>query len=133
MSYQDDFKIGFDNTYETVKRKYSDAKYPCYGGRYYWFLYMRRFQSAYFYLTSSSLLYTENCVDIIEIPFDSIRKISITQGKVFKSSYTVRIVADKKYHFIINSIKDFFTDMTGNGETNVKNFINALYGLNNNT
>lgn len=130
MSYQDDFKNGFDNTYETVKRKYSDAKYPCYGGRYYWVLYMRRFQSAYFYLTSSSLLYTANCVDIIEIPFDSIRKISIKQGKMFKSSYTIRIVADKKHHFIINSIKDFATDLTGDGVTNVKSFIDTLSKIN---
>ena len=129
MSYQDDFKIGFDYTYETVKRKYSDAKYPCYGGRYYWFLYMRRFQSAYFYLTSSSLIYTTNCIDVVEVPFSSIKKISIKQGKIFKSSYTVRIVADKKYHFIINSIKDFSTVLTGDGATNVKSFIDTLLGL----
>jgi hypothetical protein len=126
MSYQDDFKNGFANTYETVKRKYSDAKFPCYGGRYYWVLYMRRFQSAYFYLTSSSLIYTSNCVDVVEIPFSSIKKISVKQGKVFKSSYTVRIVADKKHHFVINNIKNFSAVITGDGATNVKSFIDML-------
>ena len=43
MSWKDDFKNGFDRVYEIVKRKYPDIRFPCYGGRFYWFLWTRRF------------------------------------------------------------------------------------------
>ncbi len=126
MSWKDDFKNGFDQAYEIVKRKYPDIRFPCYGGRFYWFLWMRRFKTLYFYLTQHSLIYTASGAYVTEIPFHEIKKISIKRGLIFKSSFSIRIVADKKYYLQINMIKDFNTKLTGSSADNVKNFIDTL-------
>ena len=126
MSWKDDFKKGFDRIYEIVRRKYPDIRFPCYGGRFYWFLITRHFESLYFYLTENSLIYTASSAYITEIKFSDIRKISIKQGWLFKSSFRIRIFAEKKYHLQINAIKDFSTKLTGNSADNVKSFIETL-------
>ena len=126
MSWKDDFKNGFDRVYEIVKRKYPDIRFPCYGGRFYWFLWTRRFETLYFYLTQHSLIYTASSAYITEIPFNEIKKISIKQGLLLKSSFRIRIVADKKYHLQINAIKDFSTKLTGNNADNIRGFIDIL-------
>ena len=126
MSWKDDFKNGFDRIYEIVKRKYPDIRFPCYGVRFYWFLYTRHVEDLYFYLTKNSLIYTASSAHITEIKFKDIKKISIKQGWLFKFSFRIRIVADKKYDLQINVIKDFSTKLTGNSAENVKNFIDTL-------
>ena len=126
MSWKDDFKKSFDRTYEIVRRKYPDIRFSCYGGRFYWFLITRHFENLYFYLTENSLIYTASSAYITEIKFNDIKKISIKQGWLFKSSFRIRIVADKKYHLQINAIKDFSTKLTGNSADNVKSFMDAL-------
>ena len=125
ISWRDDFKFGFDCVYKTVKRKYADIRFPCYGGRYYCF-FKRRFEELYFYLTKNSILYTASGAYITEIPFDKIKKISIRQGLLFRFLFQIRIVADRKYHLQINNLKGFSTALTGNGADNVKNFIDTL-------
>ena len=89
MSWKDDFKKSFDRTYEIVRRKYPDIRFPCYGGRFYWFLITRHFESLYFYLTENSLIYTSSSAYITEIKFSDIKKISIKQGWLFKSSFRI--------------------------------------------
>ena len=126
MSWKDDFKNGFDRVYEIVKRKYPDIRFSCYGGRFYWFFITRHFESLYFYLTQDSFIYTESSAYITEIPFNKIKKISIKQGLLFRSSFRICIVADKKYHLQIYTIKDFSTKLTGNSVDNVKNFMDTL-------
>ena len=126
MSWKDDFKKGFDRVYEIVKRKCPDIRFPCYGGRFYWFLITRHFEELYFYLTQDALIYTASSAYITEIPFKNIKKLSIRQGIFFKRSFHIRIVADKKYHFIVNDIKNFSTKLTGNGSQNVNSFIDTL-------
>ncbi len=126
MSWKDDFKKSFDRIYEIVRRKYPDIRFPCYGGSFYWFLIKRHFESLHFYLTENSLIYTASGAHITEIKFNDIKKISIKQGWLFKSSFRIRIVADKKYHLQINTIKDFSTKLTGNSADNVKSFMDTL-------
>ena len=126
MSWKDDFKKGFDRIYEIVRRTYPDIRFPCYGGRFYWFLITCHFENLYFYLTENSLIYTASSAYITEIKFNDIKKISIKQGRLFKSSFRIRIVADKKYHLQINAIKDFSTKRTGNSADNVKAFLDTL-------
>ena len=126
MSCKDDFKNGFDRVYEIMKRKYPDIRFPCYGGRFYWFIFTRHFESLYFYLTQDALIYTASSAYITKIPFEKIKKLSIRQGILFKRSFDIRIIADKKYHFIVNDIKDFSTKLTGIGSKNVNCFIDIL-------
>ena len=126
MSWKDDFKNGFDRVYEIVKRKYPDIRFPCYGGRFYWFLTTRHFESLYFYLTENSLIYTASSAYINEIPFDRIKNLSIKRGLLVKSSIHIRIVADKKYHLLLKDMKWLSTQMTGNNEDNIRVFIAAL-------
>ncbi len=126
MSWKDTFKDEFDFRYQFVKSQKSNIRFPCYGGRFWWFLVSRNFENGYFYLADNSLIYTNNGGYLIEIPFDSIKKLKIKQGKLFKNSYQLYIAADKKYHFQINEIKDFSTKMTGNSRDNVRNFLDTL-------
>ena len=125
MRWKDDFKQEFDLIYKIVKDEYSDIKYPCYGGRFYWFLVSRYFEELYFYLTQSRLIYTSGGY-ISKIPFSKIRKLSVKQGLLVKSSFHVRIVADKKYHFIIKRVNYLSTKLTGDNAYNVKLFIDTL-------
>ena len=126
MSWKDDFKKSFDQTYEIVRRKYPDIRFPCYGGRFYWFLITRHFESLYFYLTENSLIYTANSAYITEIPFNTIKKLSIKRGLFVKSSIHIRIVADKKYHLLLKDMKWLFARKTGNNEDNIQGFIQIL-------
>ena len=126
MSWKDDFKKGFDVTYELVNKKVWNLKYPCYGGRFYWFLVSRLYDSLYFYLTENSLIYTLSGAYITEIPFDTIKKLSIKRGLFVKASIHIRIVADKKYHLLLKDMKWLSTRKTGNSEDNIKGFIATL-------
>ena len=126
MSWKDDFKKGFDVTYELVNKKVWNLKYPCYGGRFYWFLVSRLYDSLYFYLTENSLIYTLSGAYITEIPFNTIKKVSIKRGLFIKSSIHIRIVADKKYHLLLKDMKWLSTRKTGNSEDNIKGFIATL-------
>ena len=126
MSWKDDFKKGFDVTYELVNKKVWNLKYPCYGGRFYWFLVSRIYDSLYFYLTENSLIYTLSGAYITEIPFNTIKKVSIKRGLFIKSSIHIRIVADKKYHLLLKDMKWLSTRKTGNSEDNIKGFIATL-------
>ena len=126
MSWKDDFKKSFDRIYEIVRRKYPDIRFPCYGGRFYWFLITRHFESLYFYLTENSLIYTASSAYITEISFDTIKKLSIKRGVFVKSSIHIRIVADKKYHLLLKDMKWLSTRNTGNNDDNIKGFIQML-------
>ena len=126
MSWKDDFKKSFDLTYKLVNKKVWNLRFPCYGGRFYWFLLTRSFENLYFYLTPNSLIYTASNAYITEIPFDKIKKISIKQGAIVKSSFHIRIVADKRYHLLIKDMEWLSTKLTGNGEDNVRNFLETL-------
>lgn len=126
MSWKDDLKKSFDLTYKLVNKKVWNLRFPCYGGRFYWFLLTRSFENLYFYLTPNSLIYTASSAYITEIPFDKIKKISIKQGVIVKSSFHIRIVADKRYHLLIKDMKWLSTKLTGNGEDNVRNFLETL-------
>ena len=64
--------------------------------------------------------------DASSFPVDAIKKISIKQGLLFRSSFHIHIVADKKYHLKINAIKDFSSKLTGSCIDNVKNFVDTL-------
>ena len=92
----------------------------------FWFLITRHFEEVYFYLTQDALIYTASSAYITEIPFKNIKKLSIRHGIFFKRSFQIRIVADKKYHFIVNDVKDFSTKMTGIGSENVNCFIDVF-------
>ena len=107
MRWKDDFKQEFDLIYKIVKDEYSDIKYPCYGGRFYWFLVSRYFEELYFYLTQSSLIYTSGGY-ISKIPFSKIRKLSVKQGLLVKSSFHVRIVADNFSAVRVSRAKNVF-------------------------
>ena len=120
------FQKSFDRIYEIVRRKYPDIRFPCYGGRFYWFLITRHFESLYFYLTENSLIYTASSAYINEIPFDRIKNLSIKRGLFVKSSIHIRIVADKKYHLLLKDMKWLSTRMTGNNEDNIRGFIATL-------
>ncbi len=126
MSWKDNFKKSFDLTYELVNEKVWNLKYPCYGGRFYWFLISRHFENLYFYLTQNALIYTASGAYITEIPFDTIKKLSIKRGLFVKASIHIRIVADKKYHLLLKDMKWLFTRMTGNNEDNISGFIATL-------
>ena len=126
LSWKDDFKKSFDRIYEIVRRKYPDIRFPCYGGRFYWFLITRHFESLYFYLTENSLIYTASSAYITEIPFDTIKKLSIKRGLFIKSSIHIRIVADKKYHLLLKDMKWLSTRITGDNGDNINGFIAAL-------
>ena len=126
MSWKDDFKKSFDLTYKLVNKKVWNLRFPCYGGRFYWFLLTRSFENLYFYLTPNSLIYTASSAYITEIPFDKIKKISIKQGAIVKSQFHIRILADKRYHLLIKDMKWLSTKLTGYGEDNVRNFLETL-------
>ncbi len=126
MSWRDGFKHSFDLAYKLTKGKYGDAAFPCYGGRFYWFLASRHFDNFYFYLTKSSFIYTTSGVYFTEIPFEKMKKVTVRRGLFFKSSFHIRIVADKKYHLLIKVMKNFSTQLTGNSTDNVRQFIETL-------
>ena len=126
MSWKDDFKKSFDLTYELVNGKVRNLKYPCYGGRFYWFFVSRHFENLYFYLTQNGLIYTTSSAYITEIPFDTIKKLSIKRGLFVKSSIHIRIVADKKYHLLLKDMKWLFTRITGDNGDNINGFIATL-------
>ena len=126
MSWKDDFKKNFDVTFDFVNKKVCNLKYPCYGGRFHWFLVSRYLDSLYFYLTENSLIYTLSGAYITEIPFNTIKKISIQRGLFVKSSIHIRIVADKKYHLLLKDMKWLSTRKTGHNEDNIKGFIETL-------
>lgn len=122
---QDKFKKTFDFTYELVKRKVPNIRFPCYGGRFKWFLFFRHFWKYYFYLTPDSFVYTLGS-RILQIPFQDITRIKIKKGLLRKSHYHIWLRADKKYHFLICDMKDFTTELTGISSENVKNFIETI-------
>ena len=126
MSWKDDFKKSFDITYDFVNKKVCNLKYPCYGGRFYCFLVSRYFDSLYFYLTENSLIYTLSGAYITEIPFNTIKKISIQRGLFVKSSIHIRIVADKKYHLLLKDMKWLSARKTGKNKDNIQGFIQML-------
>lgn len=128
MSWKDDFKNGFDLTYERVRRKYPDITSPCYGMRFYYtsFNVKQHCDYLYFYLTPKSILYTASGVHITEIPLNMISHLSVKQGWLFRSSFDIRFRAGESYHFSISAIKDFSTERTGKSSDNVKNFIDTL-------
>ena len=126
MSWKDDFKKSFDLTYKFVNGKVWNLKYPCYGGRSYWFLISRHFENLYFYLTQNALIYTGSGAYITEIPFDTIKKLSIKRGLFVKSSIHIRIVADKKYHLLLKDMKWLSARKTGNNEDHIQGFIQML-------
>ena len=126
MSWKDDFKKSFDLTYELVNGKVCNLKYPCYGGRFYWFLISRHFENLYFYLTQNALIYTASSAYITEIPFDTIKKLSIKRGLFVKSSIHIRIVADKKYHLLLKDMKWLSARKTGKNKDNIQGFIQML-------
>lgn len=126
LSWRDTFRKTFDVTYQMVKNEVSYIRFPCYGGKFYWFLVSRHFDNYYFYLTTNSILYTLSGAHILEIPFNDITKIKIKKGLLLKNHYHIRLRADKKYHFLIYDIKDFNTKLTGASCENVRNFINTL-------
>ena len=126
MSWKDDFKKSFDLTYGFVKEKVRDLKYPCYGGGFVWFLVSRHFYNLYFYLTKNSLIYTTSGASVTEIPFYMMKKLSIKRGAFVKSSIHIRIVADKRYHFLIKDMKWLSTKITGKNEDNIRGFIDTL-------
>lgn len=126
MSWKGDFKNCIDFTYNLAKKKFPDIKFPCYGGRFYWFLVDRHTENIYFYLTEKSLLYTESGVYFTEIPFKNIRKLSVKKSAITKSMFHIRLVADKRHHLFIYCKEDFSTDLTGNAIKNTNNFIAVL-------
>ena len=126
MGWKDSFKNTFDVAYQLTKSKKQDIRFPCYGGKFHWFLISYHFDNVYFYLTDDALIYTDSGAYLTEIPFCSIKKLKIKQGWLFKHSYQVYVVADKKYHFQINEIKDFSTELTGKSSENVERFLDML-------
>ena len=126
VSWKENFMKSFDMTYKLVNAKTRNLKYPCYGGRFSWFLVSRHFENLYFYLTQNSLVYTAGGTYITEIPFDSIKKLSIKRGLFAKSSIHIRIVADKRYHLLLKDMKWLSTRRTGNNEDNIRGFVETL-------
>lgn len=126
MSWTDDFKKGIDSVYKSVRKQYPDIEFSCYGGRFYWFLFTRHFKQLHLYTTNNCLLFTSSGAYITEIPFDKIRKLSVKQGLLIKSSYHIRFVADKKYHFLVKNLDRLSTNLTGNCIDNVNGFIDML-------
>ena len=126
MDWKETFEKSLDFTYQMVKRKISDIKYPCYGGEFYrGQLFRIRQQDLYFYLTAGGILFTPSGVTITEIPFSSIRKLSVKKGKIV-NRYHIRFTADKKYHFYISCKEIISTELIGNVSENVKGFIDTL-------
>lgn len=126
MSRNKHFKESFEFVYELVRRKIPSARFPCYGGRYYYFLLNRHFENLYFYVTDHGIAYTASGGTVEEIPFHLIRGLRIRQGFLFRSAYRVRFSADRYYDLLITDIKGFSTESTGNGAENVKNFLQTL-------
>lgn len=135
MGWKENFKRELDFKYSRVKKKFPDIRFPCYGAKFYRFLASSHIEYICLYLTQNSLVYTgvyhERMAerphkDIEEIPFKDIKKLSIKRGRLIKSRFSMRFTSGRKYHFYIYDIKDFSTDMTGNGSDNVKNFISTL-------
>ena len=126
MSWTDDLKCSIDSVYKSVRKQYPDIKFSCYGGRFYWFLFTRHFKQLYLYTTNNCLLFTSSGAYITEIPFDKILKLSVKQGLFVKSSFHIRFVADKKYHFLVKNLDHLSTNLTGNCFDNVKGFIETL-------
>ncbi len=126
MSWKDNLKKGIDYAYKFTKEKYSDIKFPCYGGRYYRSAFLTYSEYIHLYLTETSVLYTASGIYITEIPFKSIRKLSIKKDALAKAMFHIRLVADKKYHLYIYCKEHFSTELTGNAIDNVRNFIEAL-------
>lgn len=124
LSWKEEMEKSFDRQYRHAKKQYPDAKFPCFGGMIYWWLLDPSFVEQLFCLTQSSLIY-HNGGEITEIPFKEIRKLSIKRG-LFKSSYHIRITADKRYHFIIKQLDYLSTRLAGNSSDNVMRFIDTL-------
>ena len=126
LSWSDKFKRSFDLTYELVKDEFSDIKYPCYGGRYWWRFVKRRFDICYLFLSQSSFIYTYSGGHKYQIPFNEITNLKVKNGFVFKNHYHIRFRADRNYHFQIYDLKNFATDLTGASSENIRNFIDTL-------
>lgn len=126
LSWRDTFKKKFDITYQLVKNRVSDIRFPCYGGKFYWIFVRRHFDNYYFYLTENSLIYTLSGTYILEILFNDVTNIKIKRCLLLKNCYHIWLNADKKYHFLICEIKDFNTELTGVNSENVKSFIDIL-------
>ncbi len=126
LRWSDKFKRGFDLVYELVKNEFSDIRFPCYGGRF-WFRYGNyRFDTCYLYLTPTSIIYTYSGGYRYEIMLNEITKATVKKGFLIKNHYHIRFRADRNYHFLIYDMKDFATDLTGVSSENVRNFIDTL-------
>ena len=60
------------------------------------------------------------------IPLNEINKVTVKQGLFYKNHYHLHFYADRNYHFIIYDLKDFSTQLTGDGKENLKAFINMM-------
>lgn len=125
MDWKEKFKKSLDFTYEIVKRKVADIKYPCYSGEIYKYAFLIHQQELYFYLTPRGILFTPSGASVKEIPFSDIRKLAIKKGRII-NWYHIRFIADKKYHFYIHCKKVFSTELTGDASENLKAFIETL-------
>ena len=126
MKRKDQFKKMFDFTYEVVKRKLPDIKFPCYGGQFYRYLLNTYNEYLHLYLTPRGIAFTASGGHISEVPYCSIKSLSVRQSRLSKSMYHIRLVADKKYHFYIYDREIISTELTGNVSENVKGFIDTL-------
>ena len=126
MKSKDRFKRMFDFTYEIVKRKMSDIQFPCYGGQFYRYLLNTYNEYLHLYLTPRGIAFTASVGHISEVPYCSIKSLSVRQSRLSKSMYHIRLVADKKYHFYIYDREIISTELTGNVSENVKGFIDTL-------
>lgn len=122
----DRFKKVIDGTYNSVKRKIPDIKYPCYGGRLYRFFISVHDEYLYFYLTEDSLIYTSNGVLINAIPFKDIKKLSVKRGAVIKYRFRIRLATGRKFHFYLYCNEKHSTALTGSASDNVRQFIDTL-------
>ena len=82
MDWKEKFKKSLDFTYEMVKRKVADIKYPCYGGEIYKYAFLIHQQELYFYLTPRGILFTPSGASVKEIPFSDIRKLAIKKAEL---------------------------------------------------
>ena len=127
LNWKDSLAVEFDLTYAAVKNEIYDISYPCYGGRFNYFLITRRFEKLYLYLTEDELIYAvSGGADITRIAFKDITKLSVNRGLLSERIIHIRFIAGKKYHLFINDIKDFSTDLTGNGAYNAVSFIDTF-------
>lgn len=126
MRVNSSLNFTIDETYKLVKRKVPNIMYPCYGGCLSWMFLNYSREALFFYLTDSSILYTQGGGRINEIPFADIKKISVSHSRIMKSVYHIRLTSDKKYHFYLYSRPDISTELTGDSTINVSSFIDKL-------